>query len=148
MYAIAYCRFYKMLELEIKMHILIIYLSPILKRGFRGALEPSLVFSASPNFSVTTHSFTLPASNRPMNVAFVRWSDMTFSKRIQKMIRWNDLQRIINQNCKYQCKVFPYSLTWGEMLVLVLKLETKWKFSMHTSKNRKARRPPWSSNCI
>lgn len=58
--------------LEWEMHILIIYLSPILKRGFRGALQPSLVFSASPNFSVTTHSFTLPASNRPMNVAFVR----------------------------------------------------------------------------
>lgn len=69
-----------------------IYLSPILNRGFFGALGPAFALWASPNFSVTTHSFTLPVSNRPIKVALVRCRDMTFSKRIQKNSKWTDLQ--------------------------------------------------------
>uniref|UniRef100_A0A6N2M3S1 Uncharacterized protein n=1 Tax=Salix viminalis TaxID=40686 RepID=A0A6N2M3S1_SALVM len=42
--------------------------------------------------SMTTHSFTLPISSKPMSVAFVRWRAMTFSNRIQKISRWIDLQ--------------------------------------------------------
>lgn len=69
-----------------------LYLSPILKRGLLGALAPAFALRASPSFSVTTHSFTLPASRRPIKVAFVRCSDMTFSKRIQNTNKWSDLR--------------------------------------------------------
>lgn len=48
------------------------YLSVILKKGLLGALTPAVLFLVpSPSFSVTTHSFTLPASSRPMKVALV-----------------------------------------------------------------------------
>lgn len=60
------------------------YLSPILVLGFLAALVVEvLVFMAAPSFSVTTHSFTLPASNNPIKVAFVLCNDMTFSNKIQ-----------------------------------------------------------------
>lgn len=49
------------------------------------------VFNMSPNFSVTTHSLALPASNRPMKTALHRCNDITFSSKTQKIIRWNDL---------------------------------------------------------
>lgn len=73
------------------------YLSPILNRGFLGAFVAALPLRASPNFSVTIHSFTLLPSSRPMIVAFVRCSDMTFSKRIQKTNKWRDLQNRVPQ---------------------------------------------------
>lgn len=67
------------------------YLSPILMRSFLDPLPGNFILRASPSFSVTTHSLTLPASNRPMKVAFVLCKDITFSKRTQKTIKWNDL---------------------------------------------------------
>lgn len=68
------------------------YLSPILNRSFLGALVPTLCLRKSPSFSVTIHSFTRLPSSRPMIVALVRCSDMTFSNRIQKTNKWIDLQ--------------------------------------------------------
>lgn len=67
------------------------YLSPSLIRCFLNALVADFNLRASPSFSVTIHSFTRPASNKPMKVALVRWSDITFSKRIQNTSRWSDL---------------------------------------------------------
>lgn len=75
-----------------KLHVEKFYPSPIRNRGLRGVLPPALTLRASPNFSVTIHSFTLTPSIRPIKVAFVRCSDITFSKRIQKINRWSDLQ--------------------------------------------------------
>lgn len=69
-----------------------VYLSPILRRGFLEALVVDLILRASPSFSVTTHSFTLPASNKPINVALVLCIDITFSNSTQKINRWSDLQ--------------------------------------------------------
>lgn len=61
------------------------YLSHILMNDFLAdALLADFIFMALPSFSVTTHSFALPASNKPINVALVLCRDMTFSKRIQK----------------------------------------------------------------
>lgn len=61
------------------------YLSHILINCF---LSPPLladfIFIALPSLAVTTHSLALPASNKPINVAFVLWRDMTFSKATQK----------------------------------------------------------------
>jgi hypothetical protein len=68
-------------KMDQKRQFFVMYLSPILMRGF---LPGTLVLRASPSFSVTTHSFTLPASSRPMKVALVLCSDITFSKRVQK----------------------------------------------------------------
>lgn len=68
-------------KMDQKRQFFVVYLSPILMRGF---LPGTLVLRASPSFSVTTHSFTLPASSRPMKVALVLCSDITFSKRVQK----------------------------------------------------------------
>ena len=68
------------------------YLPPILNRGFLGAFKPALALKASPSFSVTIHSFARFVSSRPMMVAFIRCSDMTFSKRIQKTNKWSDLK--------------------------------------------------------
>lgn len=51
-----------------------------------------LALRTSPNFSVTTHSFTLPISIKPVSVAFIRCIDITFSKRIQNGIIWSDLR--------------------------------------------------------
>jgi len=48
------------------------------------ALLAAFIFIALPSFAVTTHSFALPASNKPINVAFVLCRDMTFSKATQK----------------------------------------------------------------
>lgn len=74
-----------------RLHLTKTYLSPILIRGFLRVFPPSFDLT-SPNFSVTTHSLTLLASSKPMNVALVRCNDMTFSNRIQKTNRWSDLQ--------------------------------------------------------
>lgn len=68
------------------------YFFPIVNRGRLVAFTADFNLRASPSFSVTTHSFTLPASNKPMKVPFVRWSDMTFSKRIQNTTKWSDLR--------------------------------------------------------
>jgi hypothetical protein len=57
------------------------------------ALLADFIFRALPSFSVTTHSFALPASNKPINVALDRCSDMTFSKTTQKKSKWKDLQK-------------------------------------------------------
>jgi hypothetical protein len=67
--------------------ILVTYLSPILMQGLLDPLPGIFILKASPSFSVTTHSFTLPASNRPMKVAFVLCKDITFSKSTQKTIK-------------------------------------------------------------
>lgn len=61
------------------------YLSPInFDKDFLGAVLLDLLFlRVSPSFSVTTHSFTLLASKRPINEALVRWNDITFSNNTQ-----------------------------------------------------------------
>ena len=63
----------------------------------RGTLLEALIFEASPNLSVTTHSLTFPISRRPTIAAFVRCIDITFSKTTQKIIRWSDLHNVITQ---------------------------------------------------
>ena len=58
----------------------------------RGTLLEGLVLEASPSFSVTTHSLTLPISSSPIIVAFVRCIAITFSKTTQKITRCSDLK--------------------------------------------------------
>lgn len=83
------------------------YLSPILNRGFLVALVAALALRASPSFSVTTHSLTRPASSSPIKVALVRCRDITFSKRIQNIIKWSDLKvRNIIQTIQFQFRFF------------------------------------------
>lgn len=67
------------------------YLFRILSGSFLAAVEACLVFDASPCFYVTTHSFALPASSKPMMTALHRCKDMTFSKNIQITIKCKDL---------------------------------------------------------
>lgn len=55
------------------------------------ALLADFIFMALPSFAVTTHSLALPASSKPISVAFVLCRDMTFSKATQKKSRWKDL---------------------------------------------------------
>lgn len=67
------------------------HLSTVLDLGFFKIVKLFFSFIVFPSFSVTTHSLTRFASRSPMIAALVRWSDMTFSNKIQKTTRCSDL---------------------------------------------------------
>jgi hypothetical protein len=81
-------------------------------RGFLAALPPDFILRASPNFSVTTHSFTLPASNKPITVALVLCIDITFSKSIHNITKWNDLQKKVHENYELDYRENWFTKFW------------------------------------
>ena len=143
----------KKIEKTQKVRFFVMYLSPILMRGFLHALPGIFILRASPSFSVTTHSFTLPASNRPMKVAFVLCNDITFSKRIQKTIKWTDLPHPMVLMLIFR---YIYQIWNAKMMMLktgTFRVEDKALLILITSirwLQHKVRKDlvPWSANSI
>ena len=94
-----------------------VYLSPVWGRGFVRTIRLFFCFIVFPSFSVTTHSLTLFASRSPMIAALVRWSDMTFSNKIQNTTRCRDLPHSKSLSMNYNIRRDNVKGKWKETLV-------------------------------